>query len=199
MRHDVVVKGEALYGIDGIYAQFESRLAAQPRISETERRHVLIGEVGEFAALEAFRREGYTVEHLSRKEFSAGEDESSIDIIATKDGKKISIQVKSSENGNRCIKNSLLCKYERDEVDLIVFVAVRQLPDFMGFESNFFCSITSTISPRDVRSSPAWEYSHGRWLHIRNSKSIRQWEKKTKEMWDIALSGCTKLSAAQLT
>lgn len=185
----IVVGGEDLYGLEGVYAGFEERLYNRERersVPPAEKRHILIGEIGEFAVILDLKKKGFEVEHLSKKEFEEGIAESSTDIIARKDGRELKIQVKASEVGNRCIENRLLCKYERDGVDLIVFVAVRQVPDYRGIEAHFTCQINAVIPPRQIRLIGSWNYEHGRWLHINNAKFMRRWEAKTNEQIEMA-------------
>lgn len=146
------------------------------KLTDRQRRNYLIGEFGEAAAMAYFKSEGEA--HLtSWDEFLSGHDETSIDIIAASKKGIHKVQVKASEDGHRGIKDYKLNQYIRDGIDLMVFVAVKEIVE--NGESRFECVITSIVSPEHIKS--LWENKNGAYTHPENIKFTNRWRRANYE------------------
>lgn len=178
--------------------RIRNRKRAGVNLTENEKRNILIGEVGEAAVMEDFKRRGFDVQFLSWQEFqSKHTNETATDLIVTKGDLTQRIQVKASEHGNRAIRNYNLPDYERSKVDYIIFVAVMELPDPLGGRC-FECEITSQVMPRHIRQMSCWKKDSVGWQHEDNAKFIREWEIKsnrrgskkilsTYDLWELPI------------
>lgn len=192
MAGNIVIKGEDLHGEHGAYARALARCQAENTgATEWERRHILVGELGEIAVGIDLERQGFNVEHRSWREFRYGLRETSTDIFAQKNELILRVQVKASEAGNRCVSAVLVNKYIETGVNRLIFVAVREVPEYGGIESHFTCEITSQMLPQQMSRLATWELKHSRWQHKENESFMKLWQEKTRKQNKIARLSCS--------
>lgn len=159
--------------------RIKSRIANNHEVADREKRNILIGEVGEAAAMADFVARGFDVTFLSWQEFNDKRiNETATDLIVRKGDLIQRIQVKASENGNRTIRTYNMLDYERSNITTIMFIAVRELEDLNG-ERYFECEITSQLAPRHIRMMTCWQRRDVGWQHVDNLEFIKEWQLKS--------------------
>lgn len=151
-----------------------------PLLAPKEERSILIGEIGELAVRKDLLNRGYHIDMDSWTEFSNFKGrESTVDILARREMQSIRYQVKASEAGNRTIKFDMLRSYIMTRIDILAFVAIREI--FPGDNASYFeATITSQMHPTHIPRLATWEKKHDGYAHKDNNKFIEDWCVKTR-------------------
>lgn len=190
----IIVKDDALFAKPNYFNELGGAIwRANQRIKQLEelerrkipvqeRRNITIGEVAEEAAKLAMVASGYTVLPRSWYEFNYAECEGMVDMFAwDSSSKRISIQVKGSEHGNRALRRHMLDKYIKAEINVMMYVAVRQVGELVGSDGcHFECDVTWVGPPSLIKTS--WELRHDSYVHPDNNSFIKKWERNDASM-----------------
>lgn len=182
----IIIKGADLYSPStderpegGVLYRAGRRIKARQQLgfdlNEREQRNLIVGELAEAAVAMDYRNRGFQVNEVSWEEFNNKHImECGIDLFVHKGSLTQKIQVKGSEFGNRALRGHHMFDYEREKIDKIIFVAVRELKALDG-ELYFECELTSQLSPRQIRQSASWTKPVNDWIHVENAEFIKQW------------------------